>query len=162
MDAGPLPRADFDPRPLLCSAAVREAPPGKASPGRLHARERARRVLIVEDEFVSAIGLSRTVEDWGLTSYLAKSPGHAEAMAREVQPGLAVIDINLSGGFEGIDLGRRLQAESGTVVVYVTAYALDRIRDRLRGLRRSAIVFKPVARETLAHAILAAAGPAGP
>jgi DNA-binding response OmpR family regulator len=80
------------------------------------------RILIIEDEALVAMELRFVLEDLGheviATVADAKS---ARAMAAETEIDLALVDIHLSDGATGIELGRDLGQAMGVTVVFMTA-----------------------------------------
>lgn len=106
-------------------------------------------VLIVEDNYFAASELSRLLGEWQI---VARSAGRVEtalALACEMRPRLALVDINLAGGFEGVELAHELQTLYGTKIVFVTAYTVRDLMRRLTGAENMAVVFKPVDRDVL-------------
>ncbi len=79
------------------------------------------RILIIEDEALVAMELRFVLEDLShevvATAADAKT---ARSVAAENDIDLALVDIHLSDGATGIDLGRDL-AEQGVTVVFMTA-----------------------------------------
>ena len=80
------------------------------------------RILIIEDEALVAMELRFVLEDLGhevvATAADAKT---ARTIASENDVDLALVDIHLSDGPTGIDLGRDLGQEMGVTVVFMTA-----------------------------------------
>ena len=80
------------------------------------------RILIIEDEALVAMELRFVLEDLGhevvATAADAKT---ARTIASENDIDLALVDIHLSDGPTGIDLGRDLGQEMGVTVVFMTA-----------------------------------------
>lgn len=80
------------------------------------------RILIIEDEALVAMELRFVLEDLGhevvATAADAKS---ARWVAAENEIDLALVDIHLSDGPTGIDLGRDLGQDMGVTVVFMTA-----------------------------------------
>jgi DNA-binding response OmpR family regulator len=80
------------------------------------------RILIIEDEALVAMELRFVLEDLGHevvgTAADAKA---AHALAAETEIDLALVDIHLSDGATGIDLGRELGQEMGITVLFMTA-----------------------------------------
>lgn len=110
-------------------------------------RSRARRsatVLVVEDEYAVAVGLVRLVRRWGAEAQMTASPEAAAALASRLRPQLALVDINLRGGFEGIELGRHMAARHGAGVVYVTGYPPETVRAKLPAADAAPVLSKPV------------------
>ena len=91
------------------------------------------RILIIEDEALVAMELRFVLEDLGhqvvATVADAKS---ARAMAAEGGIDIALVDIHLSDGPTGIDLGRDLGQEMGVTVVFMTANP-GMVRDGVAG-----------------------------
>lgn len=79
------------------------------------------RILIVEDEAVVALELRFVLEDLGheVIGTAADAVG-ARAIAQRGDFDLALVDIHLSDGPTGVEVGREL-AESGALVLYITA-----------------------------------------
>ncbi len=80
------------------------------------------RILIIEDEALVAMELRFVLEDLGhdvvATAADAKT---ARSIAAENEIDLALVDIHLSDGPTGIELGRDLGQEMGVTVVFMTA-----------------------------------------
>lgn len=80
------------------------------------------RILIIEDEALVAMELSFVLEDLGHrvvgTAADAKT---ALSIVKENEVDLALVDIHLSDGPTGVELGRELAQEMGVTVLYMTA-----------------------------------------
>ncbi len=90
----------------------------------------APRVLLVEDDLAlrDAMASALMSERYDV---LARSDGsQLEADLRDFRPDLVILDVRLPGP-DGFSLGRRLRAESDTLLVYVTA--ADGLDDRIVG-----------------------------
>jgi two-component system, cell cycle sensor histidine kinase and response regulator CckA len=82
------------------------------------------RILIVEDESIVQLDLQRRLERMGHTVVGMVARGDdAVTKAVELKPDLVIMDVRLEGSMDGIEAARRIRAEQGTPVVYVTAYA---------------------------------------
>ena len=77
-------------------------------------------LLIVEDQILLALGLKDELEDGGYR-VLGLATRHHEAIgiAREVKPDLALVNITLAGGDDGIALARDLRA-LGVPVLFIS------------------------------------------
>ena len=63
-----------------------------------------RRALIVEDEIVIAMDLEEAMYELGFeTSELAATPSRAFSLAMKSKPEIALVDVWLEGGREGIE-----------------------------------------------------------
>jgi CheY-like chemotaxis protein len=78
------------------------------------------RVLIVEDEFLIALDLEATVHSLGMeVSGFAANTEQALRLASMAD--IAFVDVNLSDGATGPEIGRRLAEDYGIAVVFMTA-----------------------------------------
>ena len=116
---------------------------------------RRRRALIVEDEIIIALDLEDTMSTLGFDSCgLAPSDRKARSLAMSDQPDIALMDVCLEGGREGIETARWLREVCGASIVFVTANrdegTLARIHERVPG---APVLSKPVYREQLAKAV---------
>jgi DNA-binding response OmpR family regulator len=117
------------------------------------------RALIVEDEIVIALDLESAMEDLGYeVCTLAPSERSARAVAMQEEPDLALVDICLDGGREGIETARWLREVCGASIVFVTGCTdtatVDRISERVPGAQ---VLEKPIYRDRLADAVARAA-----
>jgi len=80
------------------------------------------RILIIEDEALVAMELRFVLEDLGhiVVGTVADARAARQAVAGS-QIDLALVDIHLSDGPTGIDLGRELGQELGVTVLFMTA-----------------------------------------
>jgi CheY-like chemotaxis protein len=87
-------------------------------------REIATNVLIIEDEPIIALDLSRIVRDLGHTvMHVAVTRTDAVAAARRHRPGLILADIQLADRSSGIEAVRDILLDEGRIpVIFITAY----------------------------------------
>jgi DNA-binding response OmpR family regulator len=79
-------------------------------------------ILIVEDEALVAMELRFVLEDLGYEVVgTAADARTARNVVRETEVDLALVDIHLSDGPTGVDLGRELGQQLGVTVLYMTA-----------------------------------------
>ncbi len=79
------------------------------------------RILIIEDEALVAMELRFVLEDLGhVVTGVASDAVTARNLVRENEIDLALVDIHLSDGPTGVQLGRDL-AQDGVTVMYMTA-----------------------------------------
>ena len=80
------------------------------------------RILIIEDEALVAMELRFVLEDLGHDVLgVAATAKAARDLVRENEVDLALVDIHLSDGATGIELGRELGQEMGVSVLFMTA-----------------------------------------
>ncbi|RZK31965.1 MAG: response regulator transcription factor [Hymenobacter sp.] len=113
------------------------------------------RILIVEDEPLYAQYLALAACNLG---YEPLGPvDSAEAALHYYQqvprPDLALLDINLAGNLDGVDLARELLATQPLPIIFMTARADTVTFARAKVLGPSAYLLKPFDERTLAHAV---------
>jgi DNA-binding response OmpR family regulator len=116
-----------------------------------------RRALIVDDETMTALGLEADMRELGYeTCDLATNARQAFLHAMNAQPDVALVDVNLEGGREGIEVARRLRELCEIPVVFVTGHTdrdtIERIHKVLPG---APVLPKPVWSDRLADAVKA-------
>lgn len=113
------------------------------------------RILLVEDEPFYAQYLALATRNLG---YEPLGPvASAEAALRLYQqgprPDLVLLDINLAGDLDGVDLARELLAMQQLPIIFSTARADTVTFARAKALGPSAYLLKPFDEPTLAHAV---------
>jgi hypothetical protein len=116
-----------------------------------------RRALIVDDEIIFAINLEADMRELGFDLCdLASNGQQASALAMSNQPDVVLMDINLEGGREGIEVARWLHQVCEAPIIFITGYTdrdtVDRIQEQVPG---AAVLPKPVYRDGLAAAVAA-------
>ena len=119
-----------------------------------------RRALIVDDEIMFALNLEADMHDLGFDICdLAANAQQASTLAMSNQPDVVLMDINLEGGREGIEVARWLHQVCEAPIIFITGYTdrdtVDRIHEQVPG---APVLPKPVYRDGLAAAV-AAVGP---
>lgn len=98
------------------------------------------RILIVEDEVKAAEFLKRGFSESGFTADITYSADEAETAAELHQYDLFIIDVNLPGQTNGIELLRRLNRKMGPIRSIVLT-ARESIDDRVAGIEAGANVY---------------------
>jgi two-component system, response regulator PdtaR len=116
---------------------------------------RHRRALIVEDEIFFAINLEADMHELGFDICdLATNGQQASVLAISNQPDVVLMDINLEGGCEGIEVARWLRKVCEAPVVFVTGYTdrdtVERIHEQVPGVP---VLPKPVYHDRLAEVV---------
>jgi twitching motility two-component system response regulator PilH len=113
-----------------------------------------KKILVVDDSTVDLKNLERIVSDAGAVVVTATSGAEALAKAREAQPSLILLDVNMPG-LDGFSTARQLAADpvtKGIAVVFVTSkdQKADRVFAQMLGAK--GYVTKPYsATDILAH-----------
>ncbi len=86
-------------------------------------RQLASKVLIIEDEPIIALDLTRLVRELG-HDVVGAAATHEEAvsLAKANQPGLVLADIRLADGSNGIDAATEILSEIDVPVIFITAF----------------------------------------
>ena len=106
---------------------------------------RARKILVVEDEALVALGVSSMMEDMGhQVCGIAASVAEALDLSRTHQPDLVLMDVNLQEGGDGIDAAHQLLAfQRPPAVLFITSYVDSDTRRRMEETKPFGIVHKP-------------------
>jgi CheY-like chemotaxis protein len=84
--------------------------------------ERPLDVLIVEDEVLLATELEFLVGEVGCNAVgLAMSSDEAVALANDLRPDLALVDVHLRDGPTGVEVARTIRDDCGGVALFMTA-----------------------------------------
>ena len=91
--------------------------------GSQRAASRARRILIVEDDFLVATQMETALRDGGFESAgIAATAEEALALAGAQRPALCIMDIRLAGRSSGIDTAIELFRSYGVRCIFATAH----------------------------------------
>ncbi len=102
------------------------------------------RVLVVEDEVLTALDLQACLERAGYRVVdLAFSGEDAVRRAAELKPDLVLMDITLKGDLGGIEAARLIQGNGGVSVIFLTAHTDQETLARARELAPRAFITKP-------------------
>ena len=101
-------------------------------------------ILVAEDERIVARHISEVLRRSGYRVPATGGTGEAAvAKAAELKPDLVVMDVALGGAMDGIEAAGRIREQTGTPVIYVTAYADDAMVDRVKRTEPAGFVLKP-------------------
>lgn len=112
------------------------------------------RILVVEDEALTALEIQRHLEDMGheVPSIVA-SGEEAIQKSKEINPDLVLMDIQLQGKMDGIDAATSIKDSLHVPVVYLTAYSDKDTLARAKVSEPFGYLLKPLAEEALAAAV---------
>ena len=81
------------------------------------------KILIVDDEWLTRLEIEEMLTDRGYdVAGQAETGTEAVAMARELNPDLIFMDVEMPGEMNGIDAARVIKAELGTPIVFVSGH----------------------------------------
>jgi len=114
-------------------------------------------VLVVDDEFLIAQGLSMQVEDMGLVVCgTAATADDAVAMAQRHRPAVVLMDMRLLGEKDGVDAALAIYETVGSKVIFITGSREPATIERIKLDHPAGVLFKPVSDQQLSAAIEAA------
>jgi DNA-binding NarL/FixJ family response regulator len=102
-------------------------------------------VLIVEDEYLIALGLAARIEEMGLdVCGTADTADGAVAQARLHRPAVILMDMRLRGAKDGVDAAQAIYESVGSKIIFVTGSREQKTIDRIGLDHPFATLFKPV------------------
>ncbi|MFH1025764.1 MAG: response regulator, partial [Nitrospirota bacterium] len=108
------------------------------------------KIIVVEDERIVAHDIARQLKDMGYDVVAIVYSGEAAVdKASELHPDLVLMDIVLAGEMDGIQAAKKIKAIADIPVVYLTAYADEKIFGRAKISGPSGYVLKPVKKQQL-------------
>jgi CheY-like chemotaxis protein len=119
------------------------------------------RALIVDDEIFFALNLEADMHALGFDICdLAPNGQQASQLAMNNQPDVVLMDINLEGGREGIEVARWLRTVCDAPVIFISGYAdretVERVHERVPD---APVLSKPVYGQRLTEAVAAVIPP---
>jgi two-component system, response regulator PdtaR len=111
-------------------------------------------VLIVDDEFLIAMGLSMQVEDMGReVCATAATADDAVALAQKHRPAIVLMDVRLQGDKDGVDAALAIHRHVGSKVIFITGSREPATMARIHMDHPAAVLFKPISDRQLRLAI---------
>lgn len=113
-----------------------------------------KRVLIVEDEAIVAMSLSRALPRLGYEVCGVIASGE-EALDRvdADQPDLLLMDIHLLGPLDGVQTAERIRSRYNIPIVFMSGYDINEIQEKTKHIANASHVGKPVGMAVLAGII---------
>lgn len=104
----------------------------------------AAKILVVEDEGLTAMELQRKLKTWGYeVPSFAFSRKDAVRKAKEIKPDLILMDVMLKGQGDGIDAALEIKNIRDIPIIYLTAYGDVKTRKRAEFTNPTAYIIKP-------------------
>ena len=112
------------------------------------------KILITEDEVLTAECLRLDLDAMGYeVCTLAHSREEASKIAEMEQPDLALLDINLRGNIEGIDLANELRSQFNIKSILMSGYTKEDLSKKMARTETYTLLEKPVENHELRQAI---------
>lgn len=103
------------------------------------------RILLVEDEGIIAEDLQASLEEMGYEIVSVAASGEAAIKKAEAtHPDLVLMDVVLQGEMDGIEAANRINMSLNIPVIYLTAYADDRMLERAKITVPFGYLIKPI------------------
>src|SRR5512137_2202769 len=102
-------------------------------------------ILFVEDEGLIALHITELLEKAGFRVIGPMSSGEMalRAAGESPVPDLVLMDLKLGGQLDGIETARLIRERIPVPLIFLTAYSLDRTRERIQGLAPEGYLTKP-------------------
>ena len=113
----------------------------------------AAKILITEDEVIIAEDIAACLEELGYEVCAIDSGIDTIAMVRETKPDLVLLDINIKGERDGIEIANIIKEEFGIPFIFLTAYADEKTIDRAKTTEPYGFIVKPFDEKDLRSAI---------
>jgi len=108
------------------------------------------KIVVVEDEIIIADHLCETLENLGYEVFEpAISFTEGKELIDTTQPDIAILDINLSGKKDGIDLAKYIRENHDIPFIFLTSFADKATLERAKQVNPPAYLIKPFNKEEL-------------
>ncbi len=115
------------------------------------------KILIVEDNLITAKGIEKSLKDMGYTVVgIASNEAKTLELVSSESPALVLMDIKLKGGEDGVEIAQKVQSQFDVPVIFLTAYTDDDTVLRVYHSGTYGYLIKPFRDELLQEAIEAA------
>ena len=112
------------------------------------------RILLVEDEAITAMLLKRNLELVGYEVSELVATGEAAIEAVENNHfDVVLMDIRLVGKIDGVEAATKIASQGDTPIIFMTGYSDGDIRARVKALNPAAYLVKPVTPDDIAPVI---------
>ena len=102
------------------------------------------KILVVEDEGLTAMELQRKLKFWGYdVPTFVFSGKEAIKKAEEIMPDLILMDIVIKGKGDGIDAAQEIKNRFDIPIIYLTAYGDKKTRERAEKTNPNGYLLKP-------------------
>ncbi len=108
------------------------------------------KILIVEDELIIAEKTAKIISELGYL-HVGTAINYQEGITlfKETQPNIILVDINLKGLPDGIELVRELKKENNVSCIFVTSYTDENTIKRAKEVQPNSFLVKPFTKEDL-------------
>ena len=112
------------------------------------------KIMIVEDEWITADDIKMSLQSLGYAVTSMSSSGEeAIQNAEKDKPDLVLMDIVLQGEMDGIEAANQIHSCYDIPIIYLTAYADEKVLERAKITEPFGYIVKPFINEDLKIAI---------
>jgi CheY-like chemotaxis protein len=112
------------------------------------------KILLVEDEAISAIMLAIELKKFGHEVVKTVSTGEAAVQSLlNTKPDMILMDVRLAGKWDGIETAECIRKTSVVPIVFTTGYTIRELSGRAEKLESIRYVSKPMKIENLLSAV---------
>lgn len=102
-------------------------------------------VVMVEDETIIAMGIQQCLEEFGyIVDEVASSTEEAIFYVDKYKPNIVLMDIQLNGSPDGIEVVDLIQQKYKVPVIYLTSYSDDATLKRAESTKPYGYIIKPI------------------
>lgn len=111
-------------------------------------------ILLVEDNRLISYQLSNELKSYGYQVKAAFSGEEAIKLASTCSPDIILMDVNLDGERDGVDIMQIIHRENGFIPsIFLTGYSKEELSHRTKNIAPAVILEKPVNSEMLKEKI---------
>ena len=112
------------------------------------------KILIAEDEAISALSMQRALNRSGYDICDLVSTGEkAVAKAKQEKPDLVIMDVILNGRMNGIEAAMEIRSLADIPIVFLTGYEEEKLFERIKSIKSSTYLIKPFTPKALESTI---------
>lgn len=113
-----------------------------------------KKILIVEDEFMSVVSLRLVLIRMGYDICAEIASGEDVFFCVEQKkPDLVIMDINLTGKMDGIKTAEQIRSKYDTPILFWTGYTDRKLLGKVEKIENSVCVTKPVTPDKIGQAV---------
>lgn len=103
-----------------------------------------KRIMVVEDEGVTAMRIKRSMQDMGYAvAPIMISGEDAVEKVEEFRPDLVLMDIALKGEMDGIEAAEQIHSRFNIPIIYLTAHSDESMMKRIKSTEPLGYIAKP-------------------
>jgi len=103
------------------------------------------KILIIEDEAISAMVFCKELEDYGYHICKPAATGEdAVQIAKEEKPDFILADIHLAGKKNGIETVKKILIRNKANIIFVTGYSSQEMTNKIAEFKNAKLLIKPV------------------